>query len=108
MTMRQSDERIVGSRKSDDEPEVRETKFTVKLAGPGNWVVCEAGFEEPLAEFEERDEAIEYARGVAASRARASTRTVTTTQRLYMRPLRWTRRLTRVSEAAPVSNARQS
>ena len=72
MTMRQSDERIVGSRKSDDEPEVRETKFTVKLAGPGNWVVCEAGFEEPLAEFEERDEAIEYARGVAATKPRAS------------------------------------
>jgi hypothetical protein len=46
--------------------------FTVKKSEQGRWAVCETGFEEPLAEFEERGEAIEYARGMAATKPRAS------------------------------------
>lgn len=46
--------------------------FTVKKSTEGRWAVCETGFQEPLAEFEERDEAIEYARGIAATKPRAS------------------------------------
>jgi hypothetical protein len=68
----QSDERIVGSRKSGDASEVRETKFTVKQSGQSRWVVYETGFEKPLAEFDQRDDAIGYARGLAATKARAS------------------------------------
>ena len=52
--------------------DVRETKFTVKQSRPGRWSVCEAGFEKPLAEFADRDEAIDYARAIAATKPRAS------------------------------------
>jgi len=72
MNTRQSDERIVGGRKSGDASEVRETKFTVKQSAQGRWGVCEGGFEKPLAEFDERDDAIDYARGVATTKPRAS------------------------------------
>ncbi len=46
--------------------------FTVKKSLRGTWAVCETGFEKPLAEFEERDDALEYARGLAATKPRAS------------------------------------
>ncbi len=48
------------------------TAFTVKRSTEGRWAVCETGYEEPLAEFDARDDAIEYARGIAATKARAS------------------------------------
>jgi hypothetical protein len=48
------------------------TVFTVKRSAHGRWAVCETGFEEPLAEFEERNDAIEYARGIAGTKPRAS------------------------------------
>lgn len=48
------------------------TVFTVRKSAQGRWAVCESGFEKPLAEFEERDDAIEYARGMAATKPRAS------------------------------------
>lgn len=71
MNTRQGDH-WMGSRGSGDTSEVRETKFTVKQSGQGPWAVCEAGFEKALAEFDEREEAIEYARGLAATKPRAS------------------------------------
>ena len=71
MNTRQSDERIGGSRESGDASEARKTKFTVKQSEQGRWAVCEAGFERPLAEFDQRDDAIDYARGVAATKPRA-------------------------------------
>jgi len=71
MNTRQSDERSVGSRESGDTSEARETKFTVKQSEQGRWAVCEAGFQRPLAEFEQRDDAIDYARGIAATKPRA-------------------------------------
>lgn len=46
--------------------------FTVKKSPRGTWAVCETGTPLPLAEFDERDDAIEYARGIAATKARAS------------------------------------
>lgn len=46
--------------------------FTVKKSVRGTWAVCETGFEKPLAEFEERDDALEYARGLAGTKPRAS------------------------------------
>ena len=46
--------------------------FTVKKSRNGAWAVCESGFEKSLAEFDERDDAIEYARGLAATKPRAS------------------------------------
>ena len=62
----------VGSRESGDASEGRETKFTVKQSAQGRWGVCEGGFEKPLAEFDQRDDAIDYARGLAATKSRAS------------------------------------
>jgi hypothetical protein len=72
MNTRDNDEVIAGSRESGDPSEVREIKFTVKQSGQGSWVVCEGGFEKPLADFDNRDDAIEYARGVAATKPRAT------------------------------------
>jgi len=46
--------------------------FTVKKSTGGAWAVCETGFEKPLAEFDVRDDAVEYARGIAATKPRAS------------------------------------
>jgi hypothetical protein len=46
--------------------------FTVKKSPRGTWAVCETGLQVPLAEFDERDDAIEYARGIAATKPRAS------------------------------------
>jgi len=46
--------------------------FTVKKSPGGTWAVCETGLQVPLAEFDEREDAIEYARGIAATKARAS------------------------------------
>ena len=71
MNTRGNDEGI-GSQKSGDASRVRETKFTVKQSAQGGWVVCEGGFEKPLADFDKRDDAIEYARGVAATKPRAT------------------------------------
>lgn len=51
---------------------VTSTIFTVKKSGRGRWAVCESGFEKPLAEFDERVDAIEYARGIAGTKPRAS------------------------------------
>jgi hypothetical protein len=48
------------------------TVFTVKRSGRGRWAVCESGFEKPLAEFDERVDALEYARGIAGTKPRAS------------------------------------
>jgi hypothetical protein len=72
MSTRENDERMAGSRASGGESAARETKFTVKHSGQGRWVVCEGGFEKPLADFDKRDDAIEYARGVAATKPRAT------------------------------------
>lgn len=49
-----------------------ETAFTVKRQRQGRWSVCETGFEEPLAEFDERDDALDYARDMASTKPRAS------------------------------------
>ena len=46
--------------------------FTVKKSARGTWAVCESGYEKPLAEFEERTDALDYARGLAATKPRAS------------------------------------
>ena len=72
MNTRENDERIVESRKPGDATDVPETMFIVKQSGQGRWVVCEGGFEKPLADFDKRDDAIEYARGVAATKPRAT------------------------------------
>ncbi len=50
----------------------RQIVFTVKKSPRGTWAVCETGFEKPLAEFDERDAALEYARGIAVTKPRAS------------------------------------
>jgi hypothetical protein len=72
MNTRQTGEGIGGGQEPGDAPEVQETKFTVKRSEQGPWVVCETGFRKSLAEFGSRDDAIEYARGLAATKARAS------------------------------------
>ena len=46
-----------------------EIKFTVKQSGQGSWVVCEGGFEKPLADFDNRDDAIDYARERSSNEA---------------------------------------
>jgi hypothetical protein len=48
------------------------TELMVKRMSGGRWEVCESGFEKPLADFDNREDAIEYARGIAATRPRAS------------------------------------
>jgi len=48
------------------------TELTVKRSTLGRWEVCEAGFEKALADFDTRDDAIHYARGIASTRPRAS------------------------------------
>jgi hypothetical protein len=72
MNTRQTGEDIGGGQERGDAPEVQETKFTVKRSEQGCWAVCETGFRKSLAEFGNRDDAIEYARGIAATKARAS------------------------------------
>jgi len=47
-------------------------EITVKRSARGSWEVCESGYEAPLAEFADREDAIGYARGIAATKARAS------------------------------------
>ncbi len=46
--------------------------FTVRKSPSGTWAVSESGLQVPLAEFDERHDAIEYARGIAATKPRAS------------------------------------
>src|SRR5262245_14716853 len=50
----------------------RPIEITVKRSARNSWEVCESGFEAPLAEFADREDAIEYARGIAATKSRAS------------------------------------
>jgi hypothetical protein len=37
--------------------------------------VCDAALEKPLADFENRDEALDYARGIATTKSAASVQT---------------------------------
>lgn len=48
------------------------TLITVKRDPRGRWAVCESGFDAPIADFDEREDAIEYARGIASTKPRAS------------------------------------
>lgn len=45
--------------------------ITVKRDPHGRWAVCESGFEAAIAEFDQRDDALEYARGIASTKPRA-------------------------------------
>jgi hypothetical protein len=51
------------------------TVLTVKHSMQGRWEVCDEALEEPLADFEHRDDALEYARGIATTKADASVQT---------------------------------
>ena len=47
-------------------------QITVKRDARGRWAVCESGFEAAIADFDDREDAIEYARGIASTKPRAS------------------------------------
>jgi len=47
-------------------------QITVRRDERGRWAVCESGFEAAIADFDEREDAIEYARGIASTKPRAS------------------------------------
>ena len=51
------------------------TVLTVKHSMQGRWEVCDAALEKPLADFENRDDALEYARGIATTKSEASVQT---------------------------------
>jgi hypothetical protein len=51
------------------------TVLTVKHSMQGRWEVCDAALEKPLADFENRDEALDYARGIATTKSAASVQT---------------------------------
>ncbi len=51
------------------------TVLTVKHSMQGRWEVCDAALEKPLADFETRDDALEYARGIATTKSEASVQT---------------------------------
>lgn len=51
------------------------TVLTVKHSMQGRWEVCDSALEKPLADFENRDEAVEYARGIATTKSEASVQT---------------------------------
>lgn len=53
----------------------QKTVLTVKHSMRGRWEVCDAALEEPLADFEQRQEAVDYARGIAATKSEASVQT---------------------------------
>ena len=51
------------------------TVLTVKHSMQGRWEVCDSALEKPLADFETRDDALEYARGIATTKSEASVQT---------------------------------
>jgi len=52
---------------ADNTAQPRKTVLTVKHSMQGRWEVCDAAQEQkPLADFDSRDDALEYARGVAS------------------------------------------
>jgi hypothetical protein len=62
----------VTAHQSEEADMTHAIEITVKRSARGNWEVYESGFEAPLAEFADREDAIDYARGIAATKARAS------------------------------------
>jgi len=60
----------------DKTAQSHQTVLTVKHSMQGRWEVCDAGQEEkPLADFDSRDDALEYARGIASTKPEASVQT---------------------------------
>lgn len=53
----------------------KRTVLTVKHSMLGRWEVCDIALDRPLADFRKRDEALDYARGVAATKSAASVQT---------------------------------
>lgn len=53
----------------------QKTVLTVKHSMQGRWEVCDTALEEPLADFEQRDQALDYARGIATTKPDASVQT---------------------------------
>ena len=61
---------------TDKTAQSHQTVLTVKHSMQGRWEVCDAGQEEkPLADFDSRDDALEYARGIASTKPEASVQT---------------------------------
>jgi hypothetical protein len=61
---------------ADKTTQTHKTVLTVKHSMQGRWEVCDAAQEErPLADFDTRDDALEYARGVAGTKPEASVQT---------------------------------
>ncbi len=56
----------------DKESHSKRTVLTVKHSMVGRWEVCDTALEKPLADFDKRDEALDYARGIAVTKAAAS------------------------------------
>ena len=59
----------------DKDGHSHKTVLTVKHSMQGRWEVCDAALEKPLADFENRDDALQYARGVATTKSEASVQT---------------------------------
>lgn len=59
----------------DKDSHADRTVLTVKHSMGGRWEVCDAALEKPLADFSERDDALDYARGIAVTKAAASVQT---------------------------------
>ncbi len=51
------------------------TVLTVKQSMRGRWEVCDTALEKPLADFGNRDDALDYARGIATTKAEANVQT---------------------------------
>lgn len=54
----------------DDQPE-RNVLYTVSRVPSGQWGVLQSGFREPLACFRDQEDAVEYARRLAGTKASA-------------------------------------
>lgn len=48
--------------------------FEIKQAANGEWQVCESGRLRPLRKFDSRDDAVEYANGIARTKSAAEVR----------------------------------
>lgn len=59
----------------DKESHSQRTVLTVKHSMVGRWEVCDTALEKPLADFDKRDDALDYARGIAATKPAASVQT---------------------------------
>jgi len=61
--------------RADKASDSRKTVLTVKHSMQGRWEVCDTALQKPLADFGSREDALDYARGVAARRPEASVQT---------------------------------